>query len=324
MFVESFQAQLNQIDAQQNQIAQAQATIPANIHALEGQRQRGERQMNALYDAFMSFWGNRTLNQNDQGPLSHIYGLVIVSLAYEVDGRNAGAVLTTHCRNYQCILLPGRPTANAALNVGYYLYQTYEAMVTQTYALIIHPEPIASELINLSALAPSEKIFRLLNDLPWPGVHAAANAVILDADLIQWIASQSQQNKTALRSNDIFLTERTSNEFIGYLSTEARKSQKIEGTEYRSLVQEKDVWASTAAFFGNVAGTVRDWWRSNPPKTYGYDTVINQTDHERANGERVNEIALIVPTIANRYIQNNIGKIDAAVRDNCQNQMRSI
>lgn len=324
MFAANFQQQLNQINVQQNQIAQAQAAIPANVNALAGQVQRGQRQINALYDAFMSFWGNRTLSQNDQRSLSHIYGLVMVSLAYEVDGHNAGATLSTHCRNYQCILLPGRPIANAALNVGYYLYQTQQAGVTQTYALIIHPNPIASESVNLNALAPPAKIMRLLNSLPWPGAHAAANPVILDTDLIQWIASQSQRNKTTLLSNDIFLTDETSNEFTGYLSTEARKPQKIQGIEYRSLVKENGFWASTGAFFGNAAGAVRDWWQSNQPKTYGYDTVINQTTRERENEGRFNEIALIVPTIANRYIQNHIGLIDAAVRDNCQNGMRSI
>lgn len=246
-----------------------------------------------------------TLNQNDEKLLKRLHQDSLEALVGSIGGNRS----ITHKSTYQCKLLSKRPTEKEPLSQGYYLFCEIEGSISeQIFVTVYHQNPYPSETFNLSATNPPENIRLLLKDLSFPNRGSLAKEVSLHPDLMQWIASFSKYNTTIIHPLYIFLKEETTEKFCKYLSVEARKPQK----KYRPLMREKGWWASTGAFFGNIAA--RAWYvGSEPPREYGYDTVIDHPDTERPI-KRIGEIYFLFQHLSERFIQNHIGEISSATR----------
>lgn len=294
--------------------------IPINFNIAENTAELVRRALSSLDRTFKSFFsGNPTLNRptGDKASLETLYGASIHAYAHT----NSNTRMQTHQRRYRCVLLPRRPNPGDALSAGYYLFKELEAgVIEHVHVTISHPNPEAnpSETYNLSVEKnPPQNIEMLLGALLFPNQGEPAIIQVLHADLMQWIASISVHNVINIHPYHIFLKEETTEKFCKHFSVEARKPQRIQGEEYKSLVTENGWWGSTGAFFQNAAARTWYIW-SGRPREYGHDTVINHNDIERQSGLRNAEIFAILPLIANSFIQNHSGEIGGAVREYCE------
>ena len=299
--------------------------IPVILNIAERTAQLVQRALTSLAQTFKSFFsGVPTLNEptGDKALLENLYGESIHAYAHA----NNNIHMKTHQRRYQCVLLPRRPNQGEHLSVGYFFFRGQEAgVLEQTYITISHPYPQNNppETFNLNEKNPPQNIEMLLNALSFPSQGQPATSQILHPDLMQWIASISIYNTTNIHPYHIFLKEETTEKFCKYFSVEARKPQRIQDAEYRALVTENGWWGSTGAFFQNTAARIWYIW-SGRPREYGHDTVINHNDIERQDGVRHAEISLILPLIANSFIQNHSGEIGSAVREYCEQNNEAV
>lgn len=317
---EEYQKRLHEVNVKQNVITEHLSSGRQNLTIAQTNQQREERQRNALYSAFQTFFSKEvcTLNEKtgDKKILETHYSKVLPAMAKVVRG-NGAVILETHRSNYQHFLMSSHPDFAASLPVGYFLFRTHQAGIEQIHVVIAHPQPFEREKINLSESNPPTAIRQLLEKLSWPQQNIPSQAINLDKKLEQWIALCSTQNKTKVRLNDIFWEEETAEHFSQFLSEESRKPQYAQGRERRPLVIENGTWASAVSFFGN--GLAWMWYGGSSPRKYGHDTVINQ---DRQIGQRENEIAPIISAIANQFIHQHIEAIDPVVKAYSQNGMR--
>ncbi len=289
------------------------------------------RAISSFLSAFISWWGECSLNQErgDKSTLMQaVFPLAMLGLIHSIDDDARENRLTTHPGEYQCVLRRTPPNIiNHRPAVGYYLYKTLEDDHLQFHIFISHPEPIEGEHFNLSEEAADQShILVMLENLPWENLdHAATSAINLDETierktLKHWMTSLSERNKVPIRFYDIFWRDDHAEKFCKHLSIEARKPQRINNVDYRALLAEKGVIAKTVTSLGNAASYLRHW--GDPPRKWGHNTVINQTDHERDHGGRIPEIYPIFSGITNFFMRTNILEIDQEVRRRCQNAQR--
>lgn len=318
-----YQTRLNQVNTQQKTIASRLASssgpngpsIPQNLNAITTNQRREERQRNALGSAFQSFFYTKnTLNRTtgDRAILEGKYASILQGFAKIASNNNANVEI--HPNGYQHVLLTNPPNPNTVLPAGYFLYRISQGGVDQIHLIISHPGSIGREgPINLSSAAPTG-MRPILRALPWPPSHVSSKDITpLNKTLERWITSISQHNKTQIYLNDIFWRDEMTELFCHFLSIQARKPQTVAGRERRSLNTENGIWANVVSSTGN--GLAWMWYWGSPPRQYGHNTVINQTEAERQQRSRDTEIGPIIGHIANLYIQENLDEIEETARE---------